>query len=234
MQNYSDESEELHDDNISGVEKGYNYIVNNKEYFICLTSEYEYEVALMASHVIKEREFVYRTNSYGTHRDMLMAFYSEWWQRILAEDAKVAIWAHNAHVFDGSSGGSSLMGTFLSGSQGDNYRNVGFSFGKGSANAFLAKFDYSFSSGVRSQIISDVPCNTSNFIMNEVDGDQFYIIFDELDGPSKTYFNSSQPFLQFGGGFNPTFINNYIFDTNLVSGFDVMIHFDETQASVLK
>lgn len=206
----------------------------NKAILEPASGAYEYELALMASHVIKEREFVYRTRNFGTRRDYLMAFYSEWWQRILGQESKVAIWAHNGHVADVSYRNVDFMGTVLKESQGDNYRNVGFSMGGGRAVAFIANSDYSFRSGAQEQSIPELSCSTINRIFDEVDANQFYLIFDRMTEDELFYFNVEHSYLQFGAGFNPTFVENYISPKNLVEEFDVMIHFDNTCGSTLR
>lgn len=231
---YKDASTEIHEANISGTESAYNYMESNRAEFITATSLYDYEVTLMAAHVIQHREELYRLSDFGEMRDELMAFYSEWWQRILGEESKVAVWAHNYHVMDGANINANWMGTFLRQNLGEDYKNVAFSFGKGSFNAYLANSDYSFLGGVRNQFIPEVPCRSVNQILSLVEGKQHYLIFDELEGDAKTRFETPLPFVQFGAGFNYTYLSNYTQEFRLARLFDVMIHFDETSASQLK
>lgn len=115
-----------------------------------------------------------------------------------------------------------------------NYINVGFSFGKGQFNAFRAGPNFEFLSGVRTQTIENVVCNTTNQILSEVEGDRHYIIFDELTGPAFQYFDRERGFLQIGSGFGINYIKKYVVPRRISRMFDVMIHFDETTASVLK
>ena len=220
--------------NINGTKKVYDLFVENKDEFIAATSELEYEIAFMAAHVIKHREYVYRTSNYGVTRDSLMAIYSEWWQRILADDAKVAIWAHNAHVMDAAAINQEWMGTFLRRRHSDDYKIVGFSFGKGSANAFVAGANFQFVSPVEIQVLTEFTCNTVNELLSQIEGEQHYIIFDELAGEPSLYFDKPQRFLQFGAGFSVPFKNNYVLERPLSRFYDVLVHFDEMSASVLR
>lgn len=231
---YVNEDQSIKDANIVGTQMVYDYFLEHRDIFVTASSEFEYEVALMATHVIKSREFIYRTGDSGTARDSGMAEYSEWWQRILGEDTKVAIWAHNGHVIDGTSVNVEFMGTFLRRRHMSNYINVGFSFGKGQFNAFRAGPNFEFLSGVRTQTIENVVCNTTNQILSEVEGDRHYIIFDELTGPAFQYFDRERGFLQIGSGFGINYIKKYVVPRRISRMFDVMIHFDETTASVLK
>jgi erythromycin esterase len=231
---YKDAASEIHQANIQRTKAVYDYLENNRENFTAATSAFEYEVALMAAHVIQSREELYRIGDTGVPRDELMAFYTEWWQRILGQEAKVAVWAHNFHVMDGATINATWMGTELRQRQGSNYKNVAFSFGTGSFNAFLAAANREFLSGVQSQSIPEVPCRTINQVLTLVEGDQHYLIFDELGGATKSYFETPQSFVQLGAGFNYSYLSNYTQDFSLARLFDVVIHFDETSASVLK
>ncbi|MEL6656702.1 MAG: erythromycin esterase family protein [Bacteroidota bacterium] len=231
---YVNASSDLHNTNSAGAQAAYAQIEQERDNWTALSGEFAYELALMAAHVIERREFTYRTQSYGASRDFLMAFYSEWWQRILGADAKVAIWAHNVHVMDADYFNGNFMGTYLRSRQNTNYKNVGFSFGKGSANAVLVDENFQTLQGVQSQSIPQVECETVNALLTGVDGDQHYLIFEELSGETADYFEAQQQVLQFGAVFNYDHVQRYISTYRLSSLFDVLIHFDETQASELR
>ncbi|HFA48749.1 MAG TPA: erythromycin esterase family protein [Bacteroidetes bacterium] len=232
LNDYSNENQSIKNANIEGTQKVYDYFVEHKDLFVAASSELEYEIALMASHVVQSREYIFRIGDFGTPRDSRMAEYSEWWQRILGENAKVAIWAHNFHVMDGSSINLDAMGTFLHNRHFSTYRNVGFSFGKGDFNAFVAGPDFEFVGGVRKQTVPNDICGTIGQLLSEVDGGQNYIIFSELSGPTIQYFDKEHRFLQLGAGFNIQYVNKYVNPRRISRLFDVLIHFDETHASV--
>lgn len=234
LSSYSDALEDIHEANSIGTQKVYDYFVSHKEELISLSSVLEYEIHLMAAHLIQNREKIYRINSFGEERDSLMAIYSEWWQRILEEDAKVAIWAHNFHVMDAASLSTNWMGTYLRQRNPEEYKNVAFSFGKGSFNAFVAGANGQFVSSVRTQNIPELECHTTNHLLSMLEGDQHYIIFEELENESKSYFETVHPFIQLGAGFNYNFLQNYTQQFSLSKLFDVVIHFDETTNSDLK
>ncbi|MEE9373071.1 MAG: erythromycin esterase family protein [Saprospiraceae bacterium] len=234
ISDYSNEEESIKEANKIGTKKVYDYFVEHKDEMINFSSEFEYEVNAMAAHLIQHREYIYRTNNFGVPRDSLMAIYSEWWQSILAPEAKVAIWAHNFHVMDARVIESDWMGTYLRQRNGANYKNVAFSFGKGAFNAFRAGANGQFVSGVSRQTIPTLKCHSTNHLLSLVDGDQHYLIFDELENESKTYFESVHTFIQLGAGFNYSFLQNYTQDFSLSKMFDVLIHFDETNNSELK
>lgn len=234
LRDYNDAPPDFKEKNRKGTAAMYEFMEANRDKFIEASSEYEYEVNLMAAHVIQHRELMYRIDSYGVTRDSLMAIYSEWWQRILGNDEKVAIWAHNAHVMNGAYFNAEWMGTFLKRRHGDDYRNVAFSFGTGSFNAFLANRLGQFAGAVRTQFVSNPPCRTTNHLLTQVEGDQHYLLFHELSGESRTYFEEPQSFLQLGAGFNVAYIDRYRQSRSLSRMYDALIHFDKTTSSDLQ
>lgn len=230
---YEEADPTVHEANQIGTRWMYDYLEANRAEFIERTSPLRFEITLMAAHVIQHRDLMYQNGDFFEARDSLMAHYAEWWQRILSPTAKVAIWAHNAHVMDATVFGSGWMGTYLRARHPEDYKNVGFSFGTGSFNAFLSKADGSFLSGVRQQSIPELQCETANHLLSQVEGDQHYLIFEELSGNAKAYFHETQPFIQLGAGFNYDHVDRYTQSYPLSQLFDVLIHFDETKASVL-
>lgn len=234
LSDYSNADPFIQDFNIKGAQKVIDLLNEQKEMFILNTDITEYEVIKMAAHVIKERERIYRTRNFGGARDSLMAHYALWWSEIYAEAGPIATWAHNLHVMDGGSFNSALMGTVLKDELDDDYINVGFSFGKGSFNAFLADRNRNAIGGTRNQTLDDYACGTTNFLTSQISGDYHYFIFDEISGSAANYFRTPNPFLQCGAGFNPAFVFNYIQDFPLSLSLDVLIHVDETTASELR
>lgn len=71
--------------------------------------------------------------------------------------------------------------------------------------------------------------------MEGVSYDQYYLIFDQMENSVlQQYYTSHQPFTQCGAGFSPLYINNYTQNLPLAKLFEVIIHFDQTEASELK
>ena len=236
LMNYDDLSDASKEKNRLNTEAMYNYLESNRERFSAISGTFDFEVALMAAHVIQHREYIYRIQSFGTPRDSLMAVYSAWWQRILDQDAKVAVWAHNAHVMDSKPLGSHWMGRFLKEEFRDDYKNVAFTFGTGCLNAFRSTATGAPAGGVQKHTVSYAPCLTINNLLSQLEGDQNYIIFDDipLGSYASEYFKSHQKLYQCGAGFNSAFISRYTQWTNLESLYDAVIHFDYTHESELR
>lgn len=225
----------IQEKNRKGAAAVYDFFVAQEGAMMAASSCQEYQIALMAAHVVQHRERVYRTENYGEMRDSLMALYAEWWQRILGESAQVAIWAHNAHVMNGASLTQNWMGTYLKARHDENYKNVGFSFGQGSFYAFVSGPNFEFVNPVRKQQIETPVCGTANQLLSSLETTQYYLIFEELTGEAQSYFNETQKFVQLGAGFNIQYVEeHYTRDYRLSKLFDVLIHFDETVESALR
>ncbi|MEL6391677.1 MAG: erythromycin esterase family protein [Bacteroidota bacterium] len=227
-------SEEVHSANQIGTQLVYDHLVDQEVAYTNRSSALSYQIALMAAHLIRERERIYRTSDYGEPRDELMAVYTEWWQGILAEDSKIAVWAHNRHVMNAASIGQNWMGTYLAQRVGEDYKALGFSFSRGRFNAFLANESGGFQASVRAQAIDQTGCNTINALLEKVEANQFFLIKDELSLPVSSYFQLPRPFTQMGAGFNPEYIGNYTQDLPLLRLYDVLVHFDNTSPSILR
>ena len=231
LSTYKNADPSVHEANIIGTQKVYDHFIQYKDAFIAASSELEYEIALMATHLIQHREYIYRIGDYGIPRDSLMAVYSEWWQQILADNAKVALWAHNYHVMNLQA--FNTMGTFLKDRHQENYRTVGFSFSKGNFMA-VENSNGSFF-GPFSQNISDASCQTINQVLEQATPDQYYLLFEEMDGESSRYFSDFHPYYMIGAVFNSDELStSYTHQRRLSQLFDVLIHFDETRAALLR
>jgi len=233
---YPDLDPAVRNKNREGTKYMYEFINSNREGFVASTGLYEYEVARMASHVIQHRDMMYRTQSFSQTRDSLMAIYALWWQEILAPDAKVATWAHNLHVMDNPVVNSKWMGDYLRDSLSTHYKNLAFSFSKGGLNAFYANGQGKFQSSVRKQTVQDYQCGTLNNLLSQVATNPYYLIFDEIVWPriSHLYLDQSLHFYQIGAGFNYMHMHNYTNNLEVFRSWDVLVHFDQVEASELR
>lgn len=227
LEQYRTATNSTHEANIAGTAAVVDYFEANRAELVAATTLLEYEIAAMAARVIQQREQLYRTGDFGSLRDAHMAENARRWQQILG---KSAIWAHNFHVMNLSG----TMGEVLRLSYGDDYRILCFSTSSGNANAWVADANFNIKSGVERQAIPLVPCQTTQRLLNEVEGDRHFLIFDDLSGPARDYFGKRNPFFQFGSGFNGSLIQQFIQPYNLRLVSDALVHFDRTKASALR
>ncbi|MEM6723477.1 MAG: erythromycin esterase family protein [Bacteroidota bacterium] len=224
---------DLHAANQEASQWVLDYLSRNETNFVAASNQQSFDVIQMAAQVIQSRENMYWVGDFGIGRDQLMAVYTQRWQELFSTDlaeAKVAAWAHNNHV----SNISGWMGQFLKDSYGAAYQIVGFSFTRGAFNAFLADGNFAFLGPVQEQSITDPICPSANHLFGEVQGDQFYLILGELSGPARNFLYGSQPFTQCGAGFNVQYQSNYTLQQNQGDRNDVLVHFDQTAASLLR
>lgn len=231
LSSYINANDSIHLSNKLKTKAAVDLLKDNKETFVDASNEGDFQRALMLSHLIQHREYLYRTGAYGNGRDSLMAIYSLWWQEVLGTDSRVALWAHNGHVMDHIFFTGKTMGAYIKEAVSEDYKTVGFSFSTGTLNAFVQSRTFEFLRPVERQVLTEVPCKTTNAVLEQISHDNYYLIFDQMEGNSLAYFSVDQSFMQIGAGFNPLFIQNYVWPAKLNKWFDVLIHFDDTNAS---
>lgn len=198
----------------------------NAATMIAASSQEEYDLVKHAFTIIRQFEDVVNSELAGVKRDFYMARNSEWIRDYMGGTAKVALWAHNEHV---TKGYSSAQGAQLAMVHGDAYQAVGFSFATGSFQAVQ--------SGVGVTTDNEVlapNCLTTNALLSEVGVANFYVVFDELPNQSvaKSYFSTPNRMFLLGALFDPNNVNRFIYSKTLSTDFDVLIHFDDTNAAV--
>ncbi len=162
-------------------------------------------------------------------RDQFMAENVQWLLTLLGADTKVAVWGHNSHI----SRSSHQMGWYLSNELGDQYKNIGFSFSKGSFMAIQQTTDGEFA-GLTSHRINAEPLqNSSNGLFHSAGEPMFILNVEELSFSSELgfYLTAQRPFLMVGSVYNGNPVNYYTM-LSLKSMFDAIIYIDETTPSV--
>ncbi|MEM6317238.1 MAG: erythromycin esterase family protein [Bacteroidota bacterium] len=210
----------------TGIAEAETTFVNNETTLVGASSQREFDLVKHAFTILRQYEEVVNSPQQNFPRDVYMASNSEWIRNYLGGEAKVALWAHNFHVGKGI---PQLQGNELDLRHGDAYQVVGFSFAKGAFQAVRPGV------GVTPfNRINEANCLTTNALLEEVGEEQCYIIFDELDTESiaNEYFNSSQPFFSLGALFDPNTPHRYVYPDPLAVRFDVLIHFNDTNAAV--
>lgn len=207
-----------------------------KNELISNSSEFEYKFVNQIALNIKQINDVlygYKHNSLTNYRDLYMAQNTLWTTDLFGGNTKVALWAHNAHVANSES--FEAMGLHLKEELQDDYQIIGFSFSVGSFTAVRT--------GLAGLIVTPwVPIKiwkprrrSINYVFHHAKYDNF--ILRALDIQEKSAFGIfiSQPqrFLNIGAGFNRLFylIGFYHSITELMQEYDVVIHWDKTEAA---
>ena len=217
----------------------WDYFEEKEATFIASSSLKEFEIAKQLVRTMeqnrKAKEDIYLTGSSYNYRDDYMAENTLWIADCMGADAKIAAWAHNAHVADDYQygiGGS--MGCHLKQECGDYYQVVGFGFSKGSFTAYYRDSDGTYH-GLMENTIVDEPLETSvNFLFHHAQYDDFILKLDDLSSSAgvRQWLASSQPYLTVGSVYygNPA---EFYRNIPVRIHFDAVVYFDEVDASAL-
>lgn len=208
------------------IKNGESIFEANAETMIAASSQEEYELVKHAFTILRQFEDVVNSDLGSGKRDFYMAKNSEWIREYIGGEVKIALWAHNAHV---TRGYATAQGAQLAKIHGDAYQNIGFSFSTGSFQAVQSGRGVTTDNEVLSP-----NCLTTNALLSDVGVDNFYIVFDELPNESAaaSYFSVANRMFSLGALFDPNNVNRFIYPQTLATDYDVLIHFDDTNAAV--
>ena len=236
---FEDMTSEQYGELENDIQNLYDYFEENEATFVASSSLKEFEIAKQLVRTMeqsrKSKENRYQTGSSYNYRDDYMAENTLWIADFMGVNAKIAAWAHNAHVADDDQygvGGS--MGCHLKQECGESYQVVGFGFSQGSFTAHYRDSDGTYH-GLMANTITDEPLNTSvNFLFHHVQHDEFILRLDDLTSSNGlcAWLAYEQPFLSVGSVYFGNPAEHYRIIPILVH-FDIIVYFDETKASVL-
>ena len=198
--------------------------VAKKDELVAQSSNREYEMVLHSFDIIIQSELYWKNHSDDKTRDAFMAENTNWIKSFVG--GKIALWAHNGHV---SFRSEFAQGGILRATYGKSYKNIGFSLSSGTVRAVVLAQGLI----VDDNVIMDDECGTAGQVLGGLDKPDFYVVFDELQSGtlSYEYFYSLQPFFTIGALFNPD-ARSYFIRQMMPDGFDVLIHFTNTNHAV--
>lgn len=220
--NLTDEQRDEHRMNLQDAQAQFEA---KAEALIAGSSQSEYDLILKAFDVLLQYEDIFRPVP-DFSRDYYMAENSEWIRDYIGGGAKVALWAHNLHVT--KDGVFPSQGEFLDVSQGEEYKNIGFSFSSGTFQALNGSWQLNTANEV-----TEVRCNSTNELFSSLSSRNFFIVSDDIQATthSKDYFSVDRETLDIGAVYDESSPNSYYFRMNLTEAYDVIIHFDRTTAA---
>jgi len=211
-------------------------IEDKKDELIDASSEFEYlfikQIALNIKQVHDFKYNVLRWRYSGTnYRDLYMAENTLWTSDLFGEDTKVALWAHNMHVSNYESFGTT--GSHLKEELNDEYQIVGFSFSLGS---FVARdMLRPLAKPITHQIKQEPKLGSINYVFHHAKYDNFILreIDIQEDSDFDNYISQPQFFFTAGSGFNifQYKLGRYYYPIDLKEMFDVLINWDTTKAA---
>ena len=193
------------------------------------TQDFKFNLQLAeVSRQVIQVQYAYISNDQSyNYRDLYMAENTIWWQDFF-DGAKMAVWAHNAHIFKTSLGASGALGYHLADNLGEDYYNIGFSFSYGNFTAV------NFSQGLKAYSIEEDPLQQSmNGVFSQAEETNFGIEISSLRENSDwtAFFTPSLRMISIGSVFSGDPSNYYyIFRP---TQYDYIIHIDRTKSSRL-
>jgi erythromycin esterase len=201
----------------------------NEAGFTALSSPGEYQIAKHMVRVMMQVNVVKggRTDPLR-YRDRFMAENTLWVADFMGEGAKIALWAHNGHV--SNDGSFRSMGRDLKKELEDNYQMIGFSFSIGSFTARKANGIWD----PQECVIDTVLSGSTNYIFHNAQYENFILKMADIPAGSSLseWMRDLHSFLMVGATYDGD-LEGYYNDYNLSICYDVIIHFDETEASHL-
>lgn len=168
---------------------------------------------------------------YGAVRDAAMAENIRWILEREGPDAKVVVWAHNAHVSnaraDHRSDGSAWAGRHLRRTFGDEMVNIGFLYNRGGFTALDAADP---SQGPRAFMVDPAPEETAEARFAAAGLRLAIVDLRRLpaDGPEAEWFRSPRPTRYSWGDFDPSAPADYFARYVLPEAFDALAYVDAT------
>ena len=215
------------------IEAVYDTLLASQALIEANSSTQEYQLIQQLARTVLQTEEVfwaYHKGSITNFRDLYMAQNSLWIANYLGTDAKVVLWAHNAHVAnDITYGGSGSMGAELRAELDEAYQIIGFSFSKGSFTAVTPGV------AVQTQRIDREPLkNSFNFLLHHANQKAYYLILENLQQQHawRNWLKAAQPLLLIGSTYTGL-STQYYRSVQLPLHYDVIIHFDQSSNSKL-
>ena len=165
----------------------------------------------------------------GQARDQFMAENAAWKRGQGGPDARLVLWAHNAHVatMNGQMGGA-LQAAF-----GTDYLSLGFLFGTGAFNA-VAGPGTGFS-GVRPWTASLIPDNSVEALFMRAGGERLLLDARRIGagGPAAALVGGPLPMRSIGSLYDPRLEQNFFYGQAFPADFQLLLFVRATTATTL-
>jgi erythromycin esterase len=206
----------------------YDWLDQHQADYTAKSSAEEFSLALHSARVvIQYQDFTANSNN-GLIRDLYMAENVTWLLDQAGPDAKIVLWAHNAHV--GMSGEEipQVMGDYLRKQYGNQMVVFGFLFYQGSFNACGTPTFQTFHVGAP-------PINSYESFFHDAGLSRFFLDLRsvKVGAAASDWLLVPHPFRQIGSCYHPTVMQSGFLTAALARVFDVVIYFQDTSPSLL-
>lgn len=204
----------------------YERLLENQSFYEGKTSVAQYAMALQTARVVVQSESFYLDPGHAPTRDGFMAENVEWLLKQSGTGAKIAVWAHNLHV---RNAGMGTMGGRLRSTHGNDVILCGFDFYKGTFNA--EKYEGSVFNGRGPQNSDTPPGDSYEYAFRASAIPRFILNMREIG--STGWIAGPHRSRQILEQYDEALIESYYYACQLSSWFDVVIYFQDTNASTL-
>lgn len=140
------------------------------------------------------------------------------------KDAKIVLWAHNLHV------GIGMGGLFLRSTYGNDLRVFGFAFYKGSFN--VIRYNVGLYQGFGKQDSDIPPKDSYEYAFRATGIPRFFLDMREY-AQSTTWIAGPLKLREVGNQYDQSLALTYYYNLHLPRAFDVVIYFQDTNASTM-
>jgi erythromycin esterase len=235
VRRYATVGDSIQADCRAGVESVHALLAERRDEYEAAAPAGEYAHALRAARIVVQHEHLasrrWADAQQPAPRDRYMAENVQWLLEEAGPDARIVLWAHNAHVMDRRP----WMGSFLRDAYGDDMVVVGFSFYQGSFNA-VTMAGGEVTGPLTSHSSAAPLAGSYEHYFGQLGLPRFLVDLRPLrhdPPPSATWLRGPLPVRMIGAAYDASRPEQYYFDSPLPREFDAWIHFQYTQASHL-
>jgi erythromycin esterase len=206
----------------------YDWLDQHQAGYTAKSSTGEFSLALRSAREVIQSQDYSSNNNNGLIRDRYMAENVTWILNQAGPDAKVVLWAHNAHVGMSGEEFPRTMGDYLRKQYGNQMVVFGFSFYQGSFNAYGKTTLQTFH-------VDAPPGDSYESFFHAAGLPRFFLDLRSVKpgAAASDWLLAPHPFRSIGTGYNP-FDPQLGFETAaLAKVFDVAIYFQDTSPSIL-
>jgi erythromycin esterase len=207
-------------------------VVNQEDYVAAATLD-AYQVAAQSARVVLQAEDVFREQyRWPDPRDVYMAENARWLLEQSGPQAKIVLWAHNAHVTSGNpeeGEGYFGMGYYLRQAYGDDLVVIGFAFGDGQVTAVDS------AGNLTAQYVPPPPPETLEGYARQTGLPALVLNLRGLDlsQPGAAWLTEPVLLRSIGSMYDPTVPDQWFYEHDLPAAFDALIYIDQTWATRL-
>jgi len=218
-----------------GVRSVYEHLLESRDAYVSATSEDEYAVALRAARIVVQHEHRHSLTNPGHRlqaRDAYMAENAHWLLERAGPDGRIVLWAHNWHVRQDWP----WMGWHLREWFGDEMVTVGFSFHRGAFNARPREAGSASSGPLTSHEAPPAISGSYEDSFQALGLPRFAVDLRPLRDdppPEAAWLLGPLPFRSIGAAYDPSDPAESFRSESLPEQYDVIIHFEKTEASEL-